>query len=63
MSMKYTLIRAFEFNFEDEVNAKIKDGWEPIGGVGVTMCDSINAHPLTGEQTKDVTLYQAMIKR
>lgn len=48
--MKYVIIDAsIPEKLEDKVNAKIQEGWTPIGGVGVSTVDF------------DEHFYQAMV--
>ena len=37
---KYLVIRSYFFHtFSDYVNQRIEEGWQPIGGVSVTLLD------------------------
>lgn len=39
--MKYLAVEALTIkDLNDQVNDKIKDGWEPIGGVSVSLSES-----------------------
>lgn len=49
--MEYRLVMAKFLEFDDRVNSKIKEGWEPIGGIAIERVGF------------DTWCYQAMIKK
>ena len=55
--MEYQVISWYDVNtLTERVNREIKNGWEPIGGIGISVVPS--------ERFQDrYTFYQAMVKK
>lgn len=67
--MKYQVVESYYFesrrDFEKEVNKRIAEGWEPIGGIAVSSYRESYRESYGGNKEDFIVdhFYQAMIKK